>query len=432
VTVAGKTGRVSNVEVTAEDFKYSFERMMRLPNAPGTYFYTGVVGADAFQKGKAAHVAGYKALDKYTIQIDLEQPDLAFLNALTVDFCDPIPKEWVAKWGSKVGRHPLGTGPFVFDRWTPGQEIVLSRNPNYRDAAHVWLDGIKFELTDSAQSAFLKLQLGDVDVLGNNVPPANVVSVSNSPEWKPYVYREPVIGTIYLFLNVQFPPLDNVTVRQAISWAIDRDKLAKLLTGDEFYNYYFGELGASYMWMFQYMPIGREFTTDLMLSPTERFELYKKWRSLIHNEHWFVADFWNSAEMCEGCISCGKSYFYIDWNANIMPCVFIPYYKDNLRQVYAEGRTVADAMFSDFFVKGREWQENYLKTEAPGANLLRPCLIRDHHKEFMEIARACNVIPEDEAAAEAFNDEGYHQKMYEFDAELEAIADPYWKDVLSK
>ena len=40
-----------------------------------------------------------------------------------------------------------------------------------------------------------------------------------------------MIGTIYIFLNVQFPPLDNVTVRQAISWAIDRDKLVKLLTG---------------------------------------------------------------------------------------------------------------------------------------------------------------------------------------------------------
>ena len=218
-------------EVTAQDFKYSFERMMRLPNAPGTYFYTSVVGARDFQKGKAPHVAGYKALDKYTIQIDLEQPNLAFLNAITVDFCDPIPKEWVDKWGTKVARHPLGTGPYSFVSWTPGQEIVLKRNPNYRDADKVMLDGIRFELDDSVESAFLKLQSGDVDVLGNNVPPASVLSVLNSPEWKPYVYREPVIGTIYLFLNVQFPPLDNVLVRQAISWAIDRDKLVKLLTG---------------------------------------------------------------------------------------------------------------------------------------------------------------------------------------------------------
>ncbi len=218
-------------EVTAQDFKYSFERMMRLPNAPGTYFYTSVVGATDFQKGKAPHVAGYKALDKYTIQIDLEEPNLAFLNAITVDFCDPIPKEWVDKWGPKVARHPLGTGPYSFVKWTPGQEILLTRNPNYRDADKVMLDGIRFELDDTVESAFLKLQAGDVDVLGNNVPPANVLSVLGSAEWKPYVYQEPVIGTIYLFLNVQFPPLDNVLVRQAISWAIDRDKLVKLLTG---------------------------------------------------------------------------------------------------------------------------------------------------------------------------------------------------------
>lgn len=209
-------------------------------------------------------------------------------------------------------------------------------------------------------------------------------------------------------------------------------KNAALLTGDKFYEYYFGEQGASYMWMFQYMPIGREFTTELMLSPTERFDLYKKWRRLIRENHWFVADFWNSAEMSEGCISCGKSYFYIDWNANIMPCVFIPYYKDNARDIISQNKKIADAMFSDFFVQGREWQEKYLKKEGPGANLLRPCLIRDHHKEFMEIARACHVLPEDEAAKEAFNDEGYHEKMYEFDAELKAIADPYWNEVLAK
>jgi len=218
-------------EVTADDFKYSFERMMKLPTAPGTYFYTNIVGATAYQEGKAAHVSGYKVLNRYTIQIDLVKPDLAFLNSL-MEFCDVVPKEWVEKWGNKqFGRHPLGTGPFVFDHWTPGQEIVLKRNPNYRDAAHVWLDGIKYELSDNAQTAFLKLQRGEVDVLGNNVPPGDIAQVMSDPTWKHYVYQEPVIGTIYLFLNGQFPPLNNVKVRQAISWAINRDKLVKLVGG---------------------------------------------------------------------------------------------------------------------------------------------------------------------------------------------------------
>ncbi len=210
-------------------------------------------------------------------------------------------------------------------------------------------------------------------------------------------------------------------------------KNAELLTDSKFYNYYFGELGASYMWMFQYMPIGREFSTELMISPSQRFELYKKWKSLVHNEHWFVADFWNSAEMCDGCISCGKGYFYIDWNANIMPCVFIPYYKDNVRDLYAQGKKVTDALFSDFFVKGREWQEDYLKRPAPGANLLRPCLIRDHHKDFMGIVNSCsNIKPEDEAAKDALGSEEYHQKLYAFDEELKSIEDPYWNENLAK
>lgn len=208
-------------------------------------------------------------------------------------------------------------------------------------------------------------------------------------------------------------------------------KNAAILAGEKFYDYYFGELGATYMWMFQYMPIGRGISTELMVSPQERFELYKKWRQLIREKSWFVADFWNSAEMTEGCISCGKNYFYIDWNANIMPCVFIPYYKDNVRKLYGEGKKIADAMFSDFFVKGREWQEGYLNKEG-GANLLRPCLNRDHHREFMEIVRACNVQPEDEAAREALEDNEYHEKLYEFDKELKDIADPYWNEVLAK
>ena len=219
-------------EVTAQDFKYSFERMMSHPLAPGTYFYTAVEGAEEFQAGKADEITGYKALNDHTIQINLVAPDLSFQNALGMEFCDVVAKEWVEKWGQKqVARHPLGTGPFMFDHWTQGQEIVLKKNPDYRIQGKPYLDEIRFELSVNPQTAFLKLQRGEVDILGDNLPPADTARMMADPKWKDHVYSTPLVGTIYMFLNTGIKPLDDVKVRQAVSWAVNREKLVKLLSG---------------------------------------------------------------------------------------------------------------------------------------------------------------------------------------------------------
>jgi len=215
-----------------------------------------------------------------------------------------------------------------------------------------------------------------------------------------------------------------------VSVTATRNNTNTLLT-DEFYNFYFEELGATYMWMFQYMPIGRKFTTELMVTPEQRFELFKKWKQVLSKKEWFVADFWNSGILSDGCISCGKSggYFYIDWNGNIMPCVFVPYYKHNVKQLFAENKKIVDALFSDFFVKGRKWQSKYFNQNGKLGNMLRPCFIRDHHKTFLDIARETNVMPQDEAAKEAMNDEEYHKELIKFDEKLKKIEDPYWDNV---
>ena len=91
-------------------------------------------------KGKADEITGFKAVDDYTVEITLKSPDLSFLNAVTMDFCDVVPKEWVEKWGKQFNRNPLGTGPFVFQKWTPGREIVLTRNPQYWEEGKPYLD----------------------------------------------------------------------------------------------------------------------------------------------------------------------------------------------------------------------------------------------------------------------------------------------------
>jgi len=218
-------------EVTAKDFKYSFERMMIEPLAPATFFYTGVVGAQDFMDGKAKEITGYKVIDDYTVEITLDKPDGAFLFAMAMPFTSVLPQEWVEKVGKDIKRKPLGTGPFVIDSWTPGQEIVATKNPNYWDTGKPYLDGITFGLTANPSTALLRLERGEVDVLGDGIPAADYLRTKQDPTWGKYVYDASEIATYYVFMNVNEKPFTDVKVRQAVNYAIDTVRLQKLLAG---------------------------------------------------------------------------------------------------------------------------------------------------------------------------------------------------------
>ncbi len=218
-------------EVVAQDFKYSFERMMVEPLAPATFFYTGVAGAQDFIDGKAKEITGYKVVDDYTIQITLDKPDGAFLLAMAMPFTSVMPKEWVDKVGKQIKRKPLGTGPFVVDSWTPGQSIDASKNPNYWESGKPYLDAIHFDLTTNPSTALLRLERGEVDVLGDGIPSADYQRTRVDPTWSKYVYDSPEIATYYVFMNVNEKPFTDVKVRQAVNYAINTARLQKLLAG---------------------------------------------------------------------------------------------------------------------------------------------------------------------------------------------------------
>lgn len=205
-----------------------------------------------------------------------------------------------------------------------------------------------------------------------------------------------------------------------------------LMLDDSFYEYYFDNFGATYMWVFQYMPIGREFSTDLMITPVQRVELFKQEMKILIDKKHFIADFWNSAILSNGCISCGKphGYFYINWDGNIMPCVFVPHYLDNVKSLYSSGKKLSDALFSPLFVKGREWQSDYLENNGKPANLLTPCFYRDHYKNFAEIAKSTGAKPENQAAEDALQSTEYYEAMLSFDDQLKKIASPVWDEIL--
>ncbi len=212
-------------------------------------------------------------------------------------------------------------------------------------------------------------------------------------------------------------------------------KNVDLLLTDDFYEHYFENLGALYMWQFHLMPIGRaKDSMELMISAEDRINLYKKWEKLLFEKHYFIGDFWNSSGASDGCIAYARNggYFYVDWNGNISPCVFVPYAKDNLYDLYKNGKSIADALNSDYFVRGRKWQKDYGygKKDENIKNWLAPCSIRDHYDNFRRniLIEKDNIKPIDEFADQSLKDKEYYKRMVKFDDDLEKLSEPIWKE----
>jgi len=215
-----------------------------------------------------------------------------------------------------------------------------------------------------------------------------------------------------------------------ISMTATRYNYQELLS-DELLDFFFDEMGVGFGWIFHYMPIGRSFTLDLMPTPEQRKWMWEHMWQQVRRRQIFLADFWNSGTIVDGCLSAGRSggYFYIDWNGNMAPCVFMPYAPLNINDVYEQGGTLNDAWTNPFFRALRQWQYDYGYRDGGSKcchNFLMPCPIRDHHADFEKLLRAYEPEPIDEAAA-ALVDSSYHEGLREFDRQLAEVTDPIWR-----
>jgi peptide/nickel transport system substrate-binding protein len=223
-----------NAAVTAADVKWSLERMLRQPLAPATFFYAGIAGAQAYLDDTASSVSGLKVVDPATIQVTLEKPDAAFLSTMAMPFASVMSKAWCAKVGTQIDHRPLGSGPYIIKSWTRGQRIDVVKNPDFSSQGTKdgqWLDGMRFIFTPSSQ-ALLKLERGEIDVLGEGVPHTAYEATRQSSEWGKYVVDAPQIAWQYLFMNVQAGQFRSVRVRRAVNYAVDTRKIVDLLGGD--------------------------------------------------------------------------------------------------------------------------------------------------------------------------------------------------------
>ena len=218
--------------LTAADIKYSIERAVNPETlSPGQGFFWMIDGFDAAAAGEADGLSGIATPDDHTVVFTLSRPDATFLHVLAINFAFAVPQEAVAEHGADFGKHPVGTGAFSLTEWSLGQQLVFDRNPSYYRDGLPKLDRIIFEVGQDPSVALLRLENGEVDILGDGIPPARFVDVMDNAEYSDQIVEGGQLHTGYVTMNTLMPPFDDVRVRQAVNMAINKERIVRIVNG---------------------------------------------------------------------------------------------------------------------------------------------------------------------------------------------------------
>jgi len=170
-------------------------------------------------------VEGFSTPDEYTFEVKLTDPFAPFLNL--------IAEAWIVApespgWDETITQ-PIGTGPFSFDEWTPQLTLKGARHDEYWMEGKPYVDAIEFDLREVADRS-LGLRAGDYHAA--TIPLNKVSAVEEDPDT--YVEFRGDTGWNFWSFNTRDPkpPFDNVRVREAIAYAMDKDILLKISAGD--------------------------------------------------------------------------------------------------------------------------------------------------------------------------------------------------------
>ncbi len=219
-------------ELVASDVAYTINRVLNpQTKSPGASFYGSIKGAAAVMNGKAKAASGIKVVNKYTIRFVLSRPDVTFLNEMAMNFAYIVPREVVQKEGAAFGHKPVGTGPFLLKQWVLGQKLVFVRNKNYFMPGVPKLDGVTFLIGLDPEVALLRVERGELDMLGDPIPGPDFIRIKNDPKFANQLVSGVDPETSYITLNTHIKPFNNLKVRQALEYAIDKQRVVKILNG---------------------------------------------------------------------------------------------------------------------------------------------------------------------------------------------------------
>jgi len=203
-------------EMTAEDVKFSYERILDPETA-------------SIAKSNFEMVDNIEAPDDYTVIVNLEDSYADFLINVAHVYSAIVPKEVVEEHGDLMNEM-VGTGPFQLEEWEPDNYTLLTRNEDYYLEDEPVVDGVRYSIMEDESARIAALRAGNTHL--TSISSEAVTILDNTPGLD--IIEYPDFDYTYWGFNVMEEPFDEAKVRLAMSYAIDRELLAEALMKPKF------------------------------------------------------------------------------------------------------------------------------------------------------------------------------------------------------
>lgn len=197
----------------------------RVLNKQNPQFYENDGPVEGFVSFTYGDVTSYRAVDDATVEIKLKQPNAPMLNSLAMVWNGLVSPAAAAKMGKEIRVHPVGSGPFVFREWRQRDQVILDANPNYWGGKPK-VDHLIFKEYPEAQAAVLALKRGEIQILGD-VSTQSIPAIKSDANLE--LVTQPGLAISGVAITNDVKPFDDVRVRQALNYAVDKEAINKAL-----------------------------------------------------------------------------------------------------------------------------------------------------------------------------------------------------------
>ena len=213
--------------LTSSDVLYTLTRLLTWPEGCNRDIAEGIVGAKRLERGETLTLEGVKLLGELDLSITLEEPFEAFLACISMPGASILDGETTQAAGELFGLDPgctIGTGPFILESWQPGVGMLLKANPDCWSGAPKCA-GVDLRFLTEPEDVRTMFENGELDLLDLDEVGSAAEFFLHGDIYQENLYHVDRISIVYIAMNETVKPLNDVRVRKALQYGLNREVL---------------------------------------------------------------------------------------------------------------------------------------------------------------------------------------------------------------